>query len=129
MLDAKRYPFRSMKLDNYSRLAENLSKEKRKRDGWVVISAGKSLKLKYVRVIFVITVSKKEEDEKPAIKEENEEPIEKEKFDIEEEKVDETEDEKEELAEKEKKSDKEEEKTMKEEEEDKEKTYGMRLLK
>lgn len=55
-----------MKLDGYSPLAKNLSREKWKRDGRVVIRARKSLKLKHMRVIFVMIVSKevgkKEED-------------------------------------------------------------------
>lgn len=45
-MEVKRYPERSKKLDDYSPLANNLSKEKRKRDvGFDV--AGKWLRLKF----------------------------------------------------------------------------------
>lgn len=51
-LEAKRCSFRSKKLDDYSLLVENMSKKKRKRDGGVVVGRGKSLRLKYKKVIF-----------------------------------------------------------------------------
>lgn len=62
-MEVKRYPERSKKLDDYSPLANNLSKEKRKRDvGFDV--AGKWLRLKFWQLIYDKMGEDDEEEEK-----------------------------------------------------------------
>lgn len=63
LVGSKHYLVRSKKPNDYSPLAENLSKRKRKRDGRIVVGEEKSLRLKYKKVILEKIVSR-EEDEK-----------------------------------------------------------------